>query len=419
MAQVLVQNRVAIAEARLPEEVKRQGVTTKKQSTSIVLLIALTSPDERYDTLYLSNYATLRIVDELKRIPGVGDVSVFGGSGLQHADLARPRPSSRPGGSPPGTSPRPSASRTSRWRPGRSASRPRRPARASSTRSTASAGFRTRSQFEQIILKTGEMGRVTRVRDVARVELGSQNYNQYAELNGSPTAAIAIYQLPGANALEVAAAGARPWDRLGGSFPEGLEWSIPFDTTKAVEASIAEVYETLFIAIALVFLTIFVFLQDWRATLIPAVTIPVSLIGTFTVMAVLGFSINMLTLFGLVLAIGIVVDDAIVVVENVTRLIDEEGLLGARRRCEGDAGGRRPGRSPPRWCCWRSSCPLLSWAASRDSLNQQFALTIAAATVISSLNALTLSPALAALLLRPSQERRSGLLRRLQPASTG
>ena len=406
MAQVLVQNRVAIAEARLPEEVKRQGVTTKKQSTSIVLMIALTSPDERYDTIFLSNYATLRIVDELKRIAGVGDVTVFGGSDYSMRIWVDPQ---RLKARNLTTQDLTSAIREQNVQVAAGQiGQPPAPAGQSFQYAINSLGrLKDVEQFEQIIVKTGEDGRIVRVSDVARVELGSQNYNQYAELNGSPTAAISIYQLPGANALELAAEIRETMGNIATMFPEGLEWGIPFDTTKAVAASIDEVYETLFIAIVLVFLTIYVFLQDWRATLIPAVTIPVSLIGTFAVMAMLGFSINMLTLFGLVLAIGIVVDDAIVVVENVTRLIDEEGLSGrdAAVRAMHEVGGPVVATTLVLLAVF---LPAAFMGGITGSLNRQFALTIAAATVISSLNALTLSPALAAILLRPTQERRTG-----------
>ena len=400
MAQVLVQNRVAIALPRLPEEVKRQGVTTKKQSTSIVLIIALTSEDEGFDALYLSNYATLRVVDELKRIPGVGDISVFGGSDYAMRIWIDPEllKSRRLTVQDVTASIREQNVQVAAGQIGQ----PPAPAGQSFQYAINSLGrLEDTQQFEQIILKTGGVGEITRLRDVARVELGSQSYSQTATLNGNPTAAIAVYQLPGANALDVAKRVRATMDRLSSGFPEGLTQSIPFDTTKAVEASIEEVYETLIIAIILVFLTIFVFLQDWRATLIPAVTIPVSLVGTFAVMSILGFSINMLTLFGLVLAIGIVVDDAIVVVENVTRLIDKEGLgpRDAAVRAMQEVGGPVIATTLVLLAVF---LPAAFLGGITGQLNQQFALTIAAATVISSLNALTLSPALAAILLRPT-----------------
>ncbi len=405
MAQVLVQNRVAIAEARLPEETKRQGITTKKQSTSIVLMATLVAPDGRYDTLYLTNYANLRIVDELKRLDGVGDIALFGGADysmriwldpeklkareLTAADITAAvreqnvQVAAGQIGQPPA------------------------PKGQSFQYAINSLGrLEDASQFEQIILKTGSDGQITRLRDVARVELGSQSYNQFATLNGRPSAAIAVYQLPGANALDVAEKVRATMARLSESFPEGLEYGIPFDTTEAVEASIDEVYETLFIAIVLVFLTIFIFLQDWRATLIPAVTIPVSLVGTFAVMSMLGFSVNMLTLFGLVLAIGIVVDDAIVVVENVTRHLDAGvGPRDAAVKAMEEVGGPVVATTLVLLAVF---IPAAMMGGISGQLNQQFALTIAAATVISSINALTLSPALSALLLRASVPRTTG-----------
>ncbi len=406
MAQVLVQNRVAIAMARLPEEVKRQGVTTMKQSTAIVLLISLFSPDQRYDALYLSNFATLRLVDTLKRIPGVGSTSVFGGADYSmriwvNPEKLRSRDMT--------TDDLLAAIREQNVQVAAGQiGAPPAPDGTSFQYSVNSLGrLRDAAEFEEIIVKTGSDGRVTRVRDVARVELGSKIYTQFATLNGDPTAAIAIYQLPGANALELAAQIKALMAEASRAFPEGLEYTIPFDTTLAVEASIDEVYETLFIAILLVFITIYVFLQDWRATLIPAVTIPVSLIGTFAVMAALGFSINMLTLFGLVLAIGIVVDDAIVVVENVDRLISDEGMnaTDAAIRAMQEVGGPVIATTLVLLAVF---VPAAFLGGITGALNQQFALTIAAATVISSINALTLSPALAAILLRPSSLSETG-----------
>jgi len=406
MAQVLVQNRVAIAEARIPEEVKRQGVTTMKQSTSIVMMVSLSSSEGQYDALYLTNYGTLRVLDELKRIPGVGEVTIFGGGDYSMRIWLDPE---RLLARKLTTGDVLAAIREQNIQVAAGQiGQPPAPAGQSFQYAINSLGrLQSVDQFDQIIVKAEEGGRLTRIHDVARVELGSQNYNQAAELNGQPTAAIAIYQLPGANALDVAQRVRDTMEALAARMPEGLEWGVPFDTTLAVEASIAEVYETLFIAIALVFLTIFVFLQDWRATLVPAIAIPVSLVGTFAVMAAIGFSINMLTLFGLVLAIGIVVDDAIVVVENVTRLIDEEGLtaVDAALRAMEEVGGPVVATTLVLLAVF---IPAAFMGGITGKLNQQFALTIAAATVISSINALTLSPALAAILLRASPERTTG-----------
>lgn len=401
MAQVLVQNRVAVAEPTLPEEVRRLGITTKKQSTSFLQIISLVSPDERYDTTFLSNYATLRIKDELVRVPGVGEVTVFGARdysmrvwldpdklrarGLTTTDitLALQEQNVQVAAGSIGEPPAPAGQ---------------------SFQLTINTQGRLREaeEFGNIILKTGEGGRLTRLRDVALVELGARSYVNFAEWKGKPTVAIGLYQLPGSNALEVATLVEARMKALSGAFPEGMSYLIPFDSTDFVNRSIAEVVQTLFITVLLVFLTIFVFLQDWRATLIPALTIPVSLIGTLAVMSGLGISINLLSLFGIVLAIGVVVDDAIVVVENVVRNIDELGL-------------------PPREATFRAMqevtgpviattlvllavfVPTAFLGGITGQLYRQFALTISAATVFSSLNALTLSPALCAILLRPTR----------------
>ena len=320
MAQILVQNRVSYAEPRLPEEVKRQGLKTKKKSTAIIQLIMLSSPDGRYDDIFLSNYATLRVKDELARIYGVGDVTLFGGADYSMRIWLNPEKLE-------------SRSLTTQDVLDAIAEQNVQVAAGQIGRAPAPRGqdfqytinalgrLVDREQFEEIIVKTGAEGRVTRIKDVARVELGGQTYDMFSGLSGNGAISIAIYQLPGANALDVADRVSATMERLSGDFPEALEYSIPFDTTLFVRQSIQEVYTTLWQAALLVFLVIYVFLQDWRASLVPAATIPVSLIGTFAVMAGLGFSVNLTTLFGLVLAIGIVVDDAIVVVENTTRHI--------------------------------------------------------------------------------------------------
>jgi HAE1 family hydrophobic/amphiphilic exporter-1 len=399
MAQVLVQNRVAIAEPKLPEEVKRQGVSTNKKSTSIVLIITLTAPDGQYDSLYLSNFATLRLVDTLKRIRGVGDVVIFGGADYSMRVWIDPN---RLRARDLTTQDVVDAIREQNVQvaAGQLGQPPAPPGTAFQYTINSLGRLESVEQFEDIIIKTGEDGAILRLKDVARLELGGETYSQFATLNGRPTAAVAIYQLPGANALDLANRIRAAMHDLETAFPDGVEWRIPFDTTRAVEASIDEVYETLFVAILLVFITIYVFLQDWRATLIPAITIPVSLVGTFAVMAMLGFSINLLTLFGLVLAIGIVVDDAIVVVENVTRLMADEGMSSkdAAIRAMEEVGGPVVATTLVLLAVF---VPAAFSGGITGALNQQFALTIAAATVISSLNALTLSPAMAAILLRP------------------
>ncbi len=408
MATVLVQNRVAIAEAMLPEEVKRQGVTTKKQSTNIVLFLCLTSPDGRFDDIYLSNYASLRIKDELARIEGVGEVQIYGADYSMRIWLDPERLKARN----LTTNDVVSAIREQNVQVAAGQiGQPPVPEGQNFQYTINTLGrLSDVEQFENIIVKTGEGGGITRVVDVADVELGAKQYDRYGQRSGKPAAAFAVYQLPGANALDVADKARAKMAELARAFPEGLTYHIPLDTTTFVRASIREVVVTLFQAVALVFLVIFVFLQDWRSTLIPAVTIPVSLVGTFAVMAGLGFSINMFSLFGLVLAIGIVVDDAIVVVENVSRNIDEVGLppkdaaIKAMREVSGPVIATT-------LVLLAVFVPTAFMGGITGRLYKQFALTISASTVISSLNALTLSPALCAILLRPSPGRRNVFFR--------
>jgi len=407
MAQVLVQNRVAIAEPRLPEEVKRQGVTTKKKSTAIIQLITLTSPEGRYDDIYLANYATLRLRDELARIDGVGDVTVFGASDysmrvwldpnkLESRDLTTTDVVNA------------IAEQNVQVAAGQIGGPPAPSGQGFQLVINTLGRLTHVEQFEDIIVKTGSEGRVTRVRDVARVELGGQTYDLFSELSGVTAASIAIYQLPGANALAVAERVRSTLERLGEQFPEGMEYSVPFDTTLFVQEAIDGVYNTLFQATLLVFLVIYVFLQDWRASLVPAATIPVSLIGTFAVMAGLGFTVNLTTLFGLVLAIGIVVDDAIVVVENTSRHIDDgmEPRPAAIKAMEEVTG---PAIATT-LVLLAVFVPTAFLPGITGQLYRQFGLTISAATVFSTINALTLSPALCALLLRPTGTEQKNVL---------
>ena len=404
MASILVQNRVTTAEPRLPEEVKRQGVTTKKKSTAIIQLISLTSPDGRFDDIYLSNYATLRLKDELSRIYGVGEVKIMGAADYSMRVWLDPEKLEAHNLTTQDVvdSIREQNVQVAAGQIGE----PPAP-KGQSFQYTINTLGRLESveQFQDIIVKTGQEGRVTRVRDVARVELGGQNYNMFSTLSGETSTAIAIYQLPGANALELADNVRAVVERLSKDFPEGLEYKIPFDTTLFVRQAIDEVFTTLFQAILLVFLVIFIFLQDWRASLVPGATIPVSLIGTFAVMAGLGFSVNMTTLFGLVLAIGIVVDDAIVVVENSSRHI-EDGMTprAATIRAMQEVTGPVIATTLVLLAVF---VPTAFIPGITGQLYRQFGLTISAATVISSINALTLSPALCALLLRPAPKKRN------------
>lgn len=399
VAQNLVQNRVSQALSSLPEEVQRQGVTTAKRSSNILLLASLTSDNIAHDDLFLSNYATLNIKDELSRIKGVGGITVFGAGdysmriwlypdklkarGLTSTDVV--------------SAVREQNTQVAAGQIGQEPS----PVDQSFQFTVNMRGkLNTVEEFENIIVKTTPDGGMIRVGDIARVELGSQSYNVSSQLNGKPSAAMAVFLQPEANALEVAEGVKERIDELSKKFPEGMKADIPFDTTTFVKSSINEVVETLFISVILVFMTILLFLEDWRATLIPTIAIPVSLIGTFAVMAALGVSINTLSLFGLVLAIGIVVDDAIIVVENAVRNIDENGLkprdaaLKAMEEITGPVVATT-------LVLLSVFIPTAFLGGITGQLYRQFALTIATATIFSSINALTLSPALCAIFLRP------------------
>ncbi len=405
MAAVRVQNRVATAEPLLPEEVKRLGVTTQKQSSNIVLFVALTSSDERMDELFLSNYASLHIKDELARLQGVGSVMVFGAGNYSMRIWLDPVRLKARGLT---TSDVVDAIKEQNVQvaAGQIGQPPVPDDQVFQFVINAAGRLADVREFEDIIVKTGDAGRLTRVKDVARVEMGSVSYDVTSLYKGRPSAAIAVFQLPGANALDVAGRVEARMAGLHKSFPSGLEYHIPFNSTQFISTSIHEVLQTLLIASLLVFVVIFVFLQDWRASLIPAVTIPVSLIGTFGVMGLMGISVNMISLFAIVLAIGIVVDDAIVVVENASRHIDESGLHArdATIRAMGEVTGPIIATTLVLMAVF---VPTAFLGGISGQLYRQFALTIATATAFSALNALTMSPALCAIVLRPSPERRN------------
>src|SRR5262245_2248145 len=407
-AQILVQNRLAVAEPQLPEEVRRQGITVRKQSSNIVLAISLTSPDGTFNGLFMSNYATLRIRDELTRVDGVGDVVVRGvgayamriwldpirlqARGLATQDVlnALQRQNVQVAAGQVGQPPVP-------------------PGQAFQFTVTTLGRLSTPEQFEGIILRSGEAGQIVYLRDVARVELGAQSYDPFASRSGYEAANLLVYQLPGSNALEVAKGVRRAMERLKPGFPPGLEYSIPFDTTKFVDAAITEVYSTLLIAGALVLVVILVFLQSWRALLVPATTIPITIIGAFALMPVLGFSVNLLTLFGLVLAIGIVVDDAIVIVENASKHIEEgmsarDATVQAMREVTGPVIAIT-------LVLMAVFIPTAFLGGITGQLYRQFALTIAATALLSAINALTLKPAQSATWLRRPPVRRNVLSR--------
>jgi HAE1 family hydrophobic/amphiphilic exporter-1 len=408
MANILVQNRVTLAEPKLPEEVKRQGVNTKKKSSNIILIASLSSADDRFDELYMSNYATLNIKDTLSRIPGVGDIGIYPESDYSMRIWLDPEQLKSRNMT---TAEVIAAIREQNVQVAAGQiGQPPAPAGQSFQYTVNVLGrLSDVEQFEDIIIKTGEGGRLTRIRDVARVELGAKVYDITSRLNGAPSASIAVYQLPGSNALDVSNQVRAALDEMSTFFPQGLEVSVPYDTTMFVNASIKQVYITLIEAALLVSLVLFLFLQDWRATLIPAVTIPVSLIGTLAVMLAMGFSLNMLTLFALVLAIGIVVDDAIVVVEATVAHM-ERGLdrKAAAIKAMAEVSGPVVATTLVLLAVF---VPAAFMPGITGQLYRQFALTIAVATVFSSINALTMSPALAALVLRLPPEKKNAFFR--------
>ena len=337
MAQVLVQNRVAIALPKLPQDVQRQGVTTKKKSTAIIMVVALTSPKGTYDSLCAGQLRHSQHVRDIlgRRSREVGDINVFGfARQLRHAHAVWLDPTKLQARKLTTDDVlKAIRERYIQVAAGRIGRAPTPPTQEFQYTVRTLGRLSDDSQFADIIIRSQEGGgngrasaRLTRVRDVARVELGGQTYDQWCDVGGRQAAGIAVYQLPGANALDVAARVRKAMEEMKPSFPADLEYSVPFNTTIFVEESIHEVYKTLYEAGILVLIVILVFLQDWRATLVPATTVPVTIIGAFAALAALGFSINMLTLFGLVLAIGIVVDDAIVIVENAAHHIDHDGL---------------------------------------------------------------------------------------------
>ncbi|MFY0610712.1 MAG: multidrug efflux RND transporter permease subunit [Hyphomicrobiaceae bacterium] len=408
IAAVNVQNRVATATAQLPTEVTRSGVTTKKQSSSLLMVITLLSPKQSRDALFLSNYASINIQDSLARINGVGSVSQFGpldygmrvwldpdrltSLNLTTADVSNAisnqniQATAGQLGAPP-----------------------------FDTRSQfqltiqAKGRLKTVEEFGNIVLRANSDGSFIRLKDVARIELGSQNYGSTTTLNNSPAAGIGIYQSPGANALEVANNIYAELERLKTRFPPDVEYNIVYDTTLSVRASVEEVVTTLFMTFALVVAVTFLFLADWRSTLIPTLAIPVSLIGTFAFLYLFGFSINTITLFAIILAIGVVVDDSIVVVENVQRVMDEEGLdvREATRKSMEQVTGPVVATTLVLLAVF---VPVSFMPGITGELYRQFAITISVAVCISSLNALTLAPALCALILKPGASSPGGLL---------
>ena len=398
-AQVLVQNRVSAALAQLPQSVQAQGVVVQKKMTSILQIVTLTSPDDRFDSLFMSNYASINLVNELARVPGVGNVNVFGvgeyamrvwmdpqklySFGLVPEDVVKviKQQNQQVAAGQIGVPPAPSSQ---------------------NFQYTVDIQGRidNPAQFADIVVKaqTEQGGRLVRLKDIGRVELGAQTYSQICKLNGKPAAGLAIYQLPDANALDVAKRVRAKMAELSRAFPQGLTYSVPFDTTAFVNASINEVYMTLAEAGALVLIVILVFLQNFRAVLVPATTVPVTIIGAFAAMAALGFTINLSTLFGIVLAIGIVVDDAIVIVEGVSRHI-ERGMSGhdAAVKAMNELFGPIIGITLVLMSVF---IPASFVPGLTGQMFAQFALVIASTALISAVNAATLKPTQCALWLR-------------------
>jgi HAE1 family hydrophobic/amphiphilic exporter-1 len=400
MAQVLVQNRVATAVPQLPTEVQAQGAVTKKVSTAILQVVNLYSPDNRYDSLYLSNYAWINLRDVLSRLPGVGDVNIFGMGQYSMRIWMNPETLKSLGISPSDVIN--AIQQQNLQVPAGQVGMPPGPATQNFQYTVNVAGRLDEvEQFENIIVKmeTGQGGRIIRVKDVGRVDLGAQSYSQFCTFDGKPSAGIAIYQLPGANALAVADEVGAAMKRLSKSFPEGLKYEIPFDTTEFTRESIHEVYKTLYEAAILVLLVIMVFLQNFRATLVPATTVPVTIIGAFIAMAMLGFTVNMVTLFALILAIGIVVDDAIVIVEGAAHGIEKglspkEASIKAMEELTGPVLGIT-------LVLMAVFLPAAFLPGITGQLYRQFALVIAATAVISAINALSLKPVQCSQYLRP------------------
>lgn len=410
MNTVFTQNRVASAMAKLPQEVTRMGVTTEKSMSNILLLISLVSPDGRYDQKFLGNYSMINIRDNLARIPGVGRVTVIGSSdysmriwvkpdllakmGITIAEITeaiRAQSTIVPGGklgaepAPPGTD---------------FTYVIRLPER-----------LQSEEEFNEIIVRTHPDGSQVRIKDIARVELGSESYGAFTYTDQAQSALISIYQSPGSNAVKVAEDVMKEMENLAQSYPEGIEHSVTLDSTKPIVAGIAEIIETLVIALLLVIFVVYLFIQDWRATLIPTLAIPVSLIGAFMLFPLLGFSINVLSLLGLVLAIGIVVDDAIVVVEAVQVKMDSG--MGAKQATTEAMKEVTAPIIATSLVLIAVFVPVVAIPGITGRLYQQFAITIAVSVFISSINALSLSPALCSLLLKPKKEgERKGLLGR-------
>ena len=416
MAQVLVQNRESLAEPILPDLVKRRGVTVKKKSPSILMIVNLFSPNRSRDNLYLSNYATIQLRDELARLKGVGDITYLGQRDYSMRIWLDPGKMSFRNLTATDISTA-IAQQNIQVAAGQIGQPPVPTGQVYQYTLTTLGRLEDPSQFENIILKTDSEGRIVRLRDVARIELGAQGYDQTCTLDGQPSVALSIYQRPGSNALETSSLVKEKMEELKTRFEEGVDYAVVYDTTPFITESVKEVFKTLRDAVILVAVVVLLFLQNWRSALIPLIAVPVAIVGTFAVMAMMGFSLNNLTLFGLVLAIGIVVDDAIVVVEAVEHHV-EHGMepRAATIRAMDEVSG------PVIAIGLVLAAVFVPCAFITGIVGQffrQFALTIATSTLISAFNSLTLSPALAALLIRPKSRAKPEALPRVFYALAG
>jgi HAE1 family hydrophobic/amphiphilic exporter-1/multidrug efflux pump len=397
-ATVDVNNRVKQAEARLPEEVRRQGVTVVKGSSAFLQVLAFYSPDGRYDNLAISNYVTLNVLDQLKRVPGTTNVQIFGAKDYAMRIWVRPDRLTQLRLTPNDLI-RALNEQNAQFAAGKIGQSPSNSGQELVYSITTKGRLADVHEFENIIIRANPDGSNLRLKDVARVELASKDYEFIGRLNGTQTTLIGVFLLPGANALKVAEEVVKTVDEIKPRFPPGLVYSVPYDTTKFVKVSIEEVVKTLGIAILLVVAVVFIFLQDWRATLIPIAAVPVSLIGTFAGLYLLGYSINTLTLFGMVLAIGIVVDDAIVVLENVERIMHEEHLPARDAAVKAMREVSGPVIAIVLVLC-SVFVPIAFLGGLAGELYRQFAVTISIAVVISGVVALTLTPSLCVLILK-------------------
>lgn len=407
-ANMLTQNRVSQANAKMPTEVKNFGVTTKKSLVFPLMLVSLSSPNNTYDALFLNNYANINIVDQLKRLQGVGDVVLFGGADYSMRVWLKPEQLTKLNLTVNDVVT--AVRKQNAISPGGKFGAPPSPNGVEYTYTvTLQERLVSEEEFGNIIVKSDEKGSIVRLKDIGRLELGLDNYNASSRLNSKAAATIVVYQMPGSNALDVSESVQNTMKGLVNYFPDDLVYDISLNTTRAIEVGIEEIIHTLFEAVFLVIVVVFLFLQDWRATLIPLLTVPVSLIGTFIIFPMLGFSVNVLSLLGLVLAIGLVVDDAIVVVEAVMHNI-EHGMnpREATQKAMKEVGGPVVAIALILAAVF---VPVAFAGGITGRLYQQFAITIAISVLFSAFNALTLSPALSAIILKPKKESK-GLLQR-------